>query len=73
MISTGQTDCLPFVTEKFVILPRFTRIMTQCKNASPHKIHVSSRNKCFVQKNVFQGLRSFCERSMIQKHKMSDD
>lgn len=35
MISTGQTDCLPFVTEKFVILPRFTRIMTQCKNASP--------------------------------------
>ena len=35
MISTGQTDCLPFVTEKFVILLRFTRIMTQCKNASP--------------------------------------
>lgn len=32
MLSTGHTDCLPFVTEKFVLLPR---IMTQCENAPP--------------------------------------
>lgn len=69
MLSTGHTDCLPFVTEKFVILPR---IMTQCKNAPP-SIHVSPRNKCFDEKKVFQELRSFCEGSMIQKLKMSHD
>lgn len=71
MTFTGQIDCLPFVTEKFVILSMLIRIMKQCENAP--QIHVSSRNMCFVQKKVFQELRNFCERIMIQKNNMKDD
>ena len=70
MTLTGQIDCLPFVTEKFVILSMLIRIMRQCENAP--QIHVSSRNMCFVQK-VFQELRNFCERIMIQKNNTKDD
>ena len=58
-----QTDCLSGVSEKFVILRRFTRIMKQCKNAS----QILSRNKCLAQKKVFQEL------AIMQEKKMSDD
>ena len=58
-----QTDCLPGVSERFVILRRFTRIMKQYKNAP----QILSRNKCFAPKKVFQEL------AIMQEKKMSDD
>ena len=58
-----QTDCLPGVSEKFVILRGFTRIIKQCKNAP----QILFRNKWFAQKRVFQEL------AIMQEKKMSDD
>ena len=58
-----QTECLPGVSEKFVILRRFTRIMKQCKNAP----QILSRNKCFAQKKVVQEL------AIMQEKQISDD
>ena len=57
----GQTDCVPGVSEKVVILRSFTRIMKQCKSAP----QILSRNYCFAQKKVFQEL-NLCEKRKSQ-------